>query len=68
MDVKLFHSYIGAALSVFTRSYDCEYCHSSLLPRHGAAILGFRFGAELWFLGVLYILDGYPLRGNHQCV
>ena len=38
VDVKFFTSYIGAALPVFTHSHDCEYCHSSLLPRHGAAI------------------------------
>ena len=57
MDVKLFHSYIDAALPVFTHSHDCEYCHSSLLPWHGAAIRDFRFGAELWFLGItLYSL------------
>ena len=36
VDVKLFHSYIGPALPVFTRNH--EYCHSSLLPGHGAAV------------------------------
>ena len=38
VDVKLFHSYVGAALPVFTRSHACKYCHSSLFPRHGAEI------------------------------
>ena len=32
MDVKLVHSYIGAAFPVVTRSHDCEYCHNYLLP------------------------------------
>ena len=55
VDVKLFHSYIGAALPAFTGSHhDCEYCHSVLLPCHGAAIGDFRFGAELCFLGAIY--------------
>ena len=48
MDSKLFHSYIGAALSVFARIHGFDYCHSYLLPRHGAAIRDFRCGAELW--------------------
>ena len=30
-----------------------EYCHSSLFPRHGAAICDFRFGAELGFLVII---------------
>ena len=39
VDVKLFHScYIGVAMPVFTCRHDCELCHNSLLPRHGAAI------------------------------
>ena len=58
VDVELFNKlqlYIGAALSVFTpsRPNDGDYFHSSLLPRHDAAIRDFRFGAELWFLGIV---------------
>ena len=56
VDVKLLNSYIGADLPGFTRSYDCEHCHSSLCPRHGAAIREFRVGDELWFLGMISIL------------
>ena len=56
VDVKLFHSYIVDALRVFTHSHDCEYCHSPLLPWHGAAIRDFRFGAELWFLGIIMVM------------
>ena len=52
VDMKLFHSFIGAALPVFTRSHDCEYCHSPLLPWYGAEIRDFRFVAELCFLGI----------------
>ena len=44
VDVKLFHSYIGAAQPVFTRSHTSD---SSLWPQHGAAIRDFRFGVEL---------------------
>ena len=36
VDVKLFHSYTGADLPVFMCSHD--YCHSSPLTTHGAAI------------------------------
>ena len=25
-------------MPMFTRSHDCEYCHNSLFPPHGAAI------------------------------
>ena len=53
MDVKLFHSYVGTALPVSTRSHDGEYCQSPLL---GAAIRDVRFGAGLWFFGIIYIL------------
>ena len=56
VDLKLFRSYIGAALPVFTRSHDREYCHSSLFAWHGAAIRDFRFGSELWFSGFIYSL------------
>ena len=53
LDMKLFHSYNGAAEPVFTRIHDCEYYHSSLLPWYGAAaIRDFRFVAELCFLGI----------------
>ena len=50
VNMKLLYRYIGTALPVFTHNHDCEYCHSSLLPWHGAAIRDFRFGDELWFL------------------
>ena len=56
VEVNLFNIYIGAALPVFMHSNDCEYCHSSLLPWHGAVIRDFRFGAELWLLGIIYFL------------
>ena len=56
VDAKIFRSYIGAALPVFTRSHDRKYCHSSLFPWHGAPIRDFRFGAELWFSGFIYSL------------
>ena len=55
VDVKLFHSCIGTALTVFTHSYGCEYCHGSLLLRRGDAIREFTFGAELWFLNIYII-------------
>ena len=51
VDVKLFHCYGSAALPVFTRSHDYKYCHSSLCPRHGAAIRDFRFGERAVILG-----------------
>ena len=28
-----------------------------LCPQHGAAIRDFRFGAELWFLGIIFFSD-----------
>ena len=31
LDMRLFHSYIGAALPVIMLSHGCEYGHSSLL-------------------------------------
>ena len=49
MDVKLFNSYIGAALPVFMRGHAGD---SSLCPPRGAAIRDFRFGAELWLLDI----------------
>ena len=59
VDVKLFHSYIGAALPVSTRNHDYKYCHSSLCPLHGAAICDFRSGAELWFLVLGSLAETY---------
>ena len=38
VDVKLFHGYIGAAMSAFTYSHDCEYCYSCLLQRDRAVL------------------------------
>ena len=63
VDMKLFNSYIGAALPLFTRSHHREYCHRYLLPRHGAAIRDFRFGAELWFFEIIlfYIRKEFKL-------
>ena len=52
MDVKSFHSHVGTALPVFTRSASIA---SSLLPQHGAAIVDFKFGAEMFVLGMVYI-------------
>ena len=56
MDVKFFNSYIGAALTVFTRSHlshASENSDISLCPHHGAAIRDFRIGAELGFSGII---------------
>ena len=63
VDVQLFHSCNGAALLI-TRSHDCEYCHDSLLPLHGAAITALRsrdftFGARLWFLDNILFACSY---------
>ena len=45
-------------------SHDCVYCHSSLLPRHGAAICDFRLGAELRYY--TYSLQYYNYVGRRQ--
>ena len=66
MDVKLFHSYISAALPVFVCSDDCEYCHSSLLLRPGAVIREFRLGAQLCFVGMIFLLFDLPILTSHR--
>ena len=55
VDVKLFHSYIVAVLSMFTSSHDGEKCHTICFRGMTLQSRDFRFGAELCFLGIIYI-------------
>ena len=62
VDVKLFRSYIGAVLPVFTHSHASDYSNSSLCPWHGDAIRDLRFGDELGFLGIIFFaMDTEPI-------